>query len=123
MPGAPLAARARWRRRWPPTRSAREPFTIADLADEVAQSAPRDAIVLVESVGGVRSPLAADGDTVALVAALQPALVVLVADAELGTINVVRLSVDVLARAPRRRVPQPLRRRHTSCTRATTTGS
>jgi dethiobiotin synthetase len=71
-------------------------FTFADLAMEIAQSSPRDAVVLVESVGGVRSPLAADGDTVALVAALQPAVVVLVADAELGTINVVRLSVDVL---------------------------
>jgi dethiobiotin synthetase len=71
-------------------------FTFADLAMEITQSSPRDTIVLVESVGGVRSPLAADGDTVALVAALQPALVVLVADAELGTINVVRLSVDVL---------------------------
>jgi len=73
-----------------------ERFTFADLAMQVRQSSPRHAIVLVESVGGVRSPLAADGDTVALVAALQPALVVLVADAELGTINVVRLSVDVL---------------------------
>ena len=71
-------------------------FTFADLATEIAQSSPRDTVVLVESVGGVRSPLADDGDTVALVAALQPALVVLVADAELGTINVVRLSVDVL---------------------------
>ena len=57
---------------------------------------PRDAIALVESVGGVRSPLATDGDTVTLVTELRPALVVLVADAELGTINVVRLSVDVL---------------------------
>ena len=50
----------------------------------------------MESVGGVRSPLAVDGDTVTLVTELRPALVVLVADAELGTINVVRLSVDVL---------------------------
>jgi dethiobiotin synthetase len=73
-----------------------ERFTFADLAMEIAQSSPRDTVVLVESVGGVRSPLADDGDTVALVAALQPALVVLVADAELGTLNVVRLSVDVL---------------------------
>jgi dethiobiotin synthetase len=72
------------------------PFTFAELAMEVTRSSPRDAMVLVESVGGVRSPLATDGDTVALVAALQPTLVVLVADAELGTINVVRLSVDVL---------------------------
>jgi dethiobiotin synthetase len=73
-----------------------ERFTFAQLAMEITGSSPRDAIVLVESVGGVRSPLASDGDTVALVAALQPALVVLVADAGLGTINVVRLSVDVL---------------------------
>jgi dethiobiotin synthetase len=72
------------------------PFTFAELAMEVTRSSPREAVVLVESVGGVRSPLATDGDTVALVAALQPTLVVLVADAELGTINVVRLSVDVL---------------------------
>ena len=75
------------------------------------RAAPADAIVLVESAGGVRSPLAADGDTVTLADALQPALVVLVADAGLGTINLVRLSVDALARPPRRRVPQPLRRR------------
>jgi dethiobiotin synthetase len=72
------------------------PFTVADLATEVTDSSRRGGIVLVESVGGVRSPLAADGDTVALVAALRPALIVLVADAELGTINVVRMSVEVL---------------------------
>ena len=73
--------------------------------------------------GGVRSPLADDGDTVALVAALQPALVVLVADAELGTINLVRLSVDVLAAVPGGRVPQPLRPRPRAARRAITTGS
>jgi dethiobiotin synthetase len=73
-----------------------DPFTVAELAAEVTSNLPRDAIALVESVGGVRSPLAVDGDTVTLVAELRPALVVLVADAELGTINVVRLSVDVL---------------------------
>jgi dethiobiotin synthetase len=73
-----------------------EPFTFAELAMEITHSSPRDAIVLVESVGGVRSPLATDGDTIALVAALRPAVVVLVADAELGTINVVRLSADAL---------------------------
>jgi dethiobiotin synthetase len=71
-------------------------FTFADLATEITHGSPRDGVVLVESVGGVRSPLAADGDTVALVAALRPALIVLVADAELGTINLVRLSTEVL---------------------------
>jgi dethiobiotin synthetase len=72
-------------------------FTVAELAAEITKRAPRDAIVLVESAGGVRSPLAADGDTVTLANALQPALVVLVADAELGTINLVRLSAAALA--------------------------
>jgi dethiobiotin synthetase len=71
-------------------------FTISDLATEVTTSTDADEIVLVESAGGVRSPLAADGDTVGLVLALQPALVILVAGAELGTINLVRLSVDAL---------------------------
>ena len=73
------------------------PFTVAELAAEVGRTVPDDSIVLVESAGGVRSPLAADGDTVSLVAALQPALVLLVADAGLGTINLVRLSADALA--------------------------
>jgi dethiobiotin synthetase len=69
-------------------------FTIAQLVAEL--DAPAGATVLVESAGGVRSPLAADGDTVDLVEALQPRLVVLVADAGLGTINAVQLSVAAL---------------------------
>jgi dethiobiotin synthetase len=73
------------------------PFTIADLTAEITAGAPGGALVLVESAGGVRSPLAADGDTVTLADALHPARVLLVADAALGTINVVRLSVDALA--------------------------
>jgi dethiobiotin synthetase len=73
------------------------PFTVSELASEVTTSTEPDAIVIVESAGGVRSPLAADGDTVSLVLALQPALVLLVADAELGTINLVRLSAGALA--------------------------
>jgi dethiobiotin synthetase len=72
-------------------------FTVAELAAEIMQNAPRESIVLVESAGGVRSPLAADGDTATLVEALQPELVALVADAELGTINLVRLSTAALA--------------------------
>jgi dethiobiotin synthetase len=72
-------------------------FTVADLTGEITGNAPSDAIVLVESAGGVRSPLAADGDTVTLADALHPALVILVADAELGTINLVRLSAAVLS--------------------------
>jgi dethiobiotin synthetase len=76
------------------------PFTIADLASEVIAGLSDDARVLVETAGGVRSPIAADGDCTDLVAALAPALVVLVADAGLGTINAVRLSVDALGAHP-----------------------
>jgi dethiobiotin synthetase len=75
----------------------RPPFTISDLTVEITAAARAGALTFVESAGGVRSPLAADGDTVALAEALRPALVVLVADAGLGTINAVHLSVDALA--------------------------
>ena len=73
-------------------------FSIADLVAELDE--PDDTIVLVESAGGVRSPLAADGDTVDLVDALRPELVVLVADAGLGTINAVRMSAAALGTHP-----------------------
>jgi dethiobiotin synthetase len=77
----------------------RPPFTVADLADEVAWP-PGVGVGLVESAGGVRSPLAADGDTATLAGALRPERVVLVADAGLGTINAVRLSAAALAPWP-----------------------
>lgn len=51
---------------------------------------------LVETVGGVRSPVTVDGDSRDLVRALAPDLVVLVAHAGLGTLNDVRLAVDAL---------------------------
>lgn len=69
-------------------------FSIADLADEL--EAPAGAITLVESAGGVMSPLASDGDTVAYAAAVSPAAVVVVADAGLGTLNSARLTVAAL---------------------------
>jgi dethiobiotin synthetase len=66
-------------------------FTIATLVDELGW--PDGVTVgIVEGVGGPRSPLAADGDTVDLVAALAPDLVVLVAESGLGTINAVLVS-------------------------------
>ncbi|HEY8524339.1 MAG TPA: dethiobiotin synthase [Acidimicrobiales bacterium] len=77
----------------------RPPFTVADLVAELSWPAVAG-VGLVESVGGVRSPLAADGDTVTLAEALTPDRVVLVADAGLGTINAVRLSVGALTRWP-----------------------
>ncbi len=77
----------------------RRPFTVADLVEELAWPTVVG-VGLVEAAGGVRSPLAADGDGVALAAALRPDRVVLVADAGLGTINGVRLSVAALGPWP-----------------------
>ena len=78
-----------------------EPPTIADLVGEVAGSwGGRAADVgLVELAGGVASPAATDGDGAALTAGVEPDAVVLVADAGLGTINSVRLSLDRLRTA------------------------
>ncbi len=72
------------------------PFTIADLVTEITTSTAANVPLLVETVGGVRSPIADDGDCVDLIHALAPGVVVLVADAGLGTINAVRLSRDAL---------------------------
>jgi dethiobiotin synthetase len=70
-------------------------FTVEDLAGEIVWPAGID-VGLVEAAGGVLSPLADDGDSVSLVEHLDPDLVVLVADAGLGTINTVRLAAGVL---------------------------
>jgi len=77
----------------------RPAFTIADLAHEI--SWPDDVGVgIVEGAGGPRSPLAVDGDTVDLVDALEPDLVVIVSDAALGAINAVRLSAAAFGPRP-----------------------
>jgi dethiobiotin synthetase len=73
----------------------RPPFGVAELVGELAWPAGIDA-GLVETVGGVRSPLAADGDSLALATALEPDLLVLVASPGLGAINAVRLSAAAL---------------------------
>ena len=69
----------------------------ADLAGELSWPATGVAVGLVETAGGVRSPQAHDADAVAFIAALDPDVILLVADAGLGTINAVRLSVDALS--------------------------
>jgi len=74
----------------------RPAFRVADLVAELAWPVGV-AVGLVECAGGVRSPLAADGDALALAEALQPERVVLVADAGLGSINAVRLATAALA--------------------------
>ncbi len=73
------------------------PFTVADLVAELEWPQDRVQVGMVEMAGGVRSPQAADGDATDVVAALAPDLVMLVADAGLGTINGVRMSMDALA--------------------------
>jgi dethiobiotin synthetase len=76
------------------------PLMLATLAEAVSWPEPRVDVGLVELAGGVRSPMAADGDGVDLVRAIEPDAVVLVADAGLGTINSVRLSVAALEPHP-----------------------
>jgi dethiobiotin synthetase len=76
----------------------RERITTADLIDELTWPATGVAVGLVETAGGVRSPQTHDGDAVALLHALAPDVILLVADAGLGTINAVRLTAGALAR-------------------------
>lgn len=73
----------------------RRAVTAAGLAAELDWPA-QAAVGIVESAGGVRSPLASDGDTVTFCRLLAPDIVILVADAGLGTINAVRLSAGAL---------------------------
>jgi dethiobiotin synthetase len=84
---------------WAPPMAARElglpSFSTADLAGGIEWPASVD-VGLVEGVGGPRSPISDDGDNVDLAHTLAPDVVVLVADAGLGTINAVRLSVAAL---------------------------
>ena len=88
---------------WAPPMAAAElglaPFTIADLVDETTWDAGTR-VGFVEGVGGLRSPIASDGDNVDLARALAPDVVVVVADSGLGTVNAVRLTVPVFAGFP-----------------------
>lgn len=74
----------------------RPPLTLGLLLDHLAWPPTAD-LVVVETAGGVRSPLATNGDLVELCRRLAPDAVVLVAGAGLGTINSVLLSIDALA--------------------------
>lgn len=73
----------------------RSPIALDEVLGELRWP-PGTELGLVESVGGVRSPLADDADSAFLAHALAPDLTILVADAELGTINATRLSVEAL---------------------------
>lgn len=82
----------------PPVAAARlglPPFAIDDLVRELRWPDGVD-VGLVEGAGGLRSPLADDGDTLTLVQRLDPDDVLVVADAALGVVHAVRLVVDAL---------------------------
>lgn len=76
----------------PPMAAAALSLPVPSLAELVAETTwPADAEVgIVETAGGLRSPMAADGDGLDLARQLRPEVVVLVADAGLGVIHAVR---------------------------------
>jgi dethiobiotin synthetase len=77
----------------------RGPLRMADVISEIRWPAEVD-IGFVEAVGGVRSPLACDGDSLDLLRRLEVDRMLLVADAELGTINAVRLTLAAVGSTP-----------------------
>jgi dethiobiotin synthetase len=74
----------------------RPPFIMDDLVAETQWPSPEPEVRWVETVGGVRSPIAFDGDSADIADRYRPDAVVLVADAGLGTINAVRLSATAI---------------------------
>lgn len=74
------------------------PTTADVLAGVAPEQWPTDvAVGVVETVGGVASPMTATDHSAGVLARLKPDVVVLVADAGLGTIDAVRTSVAYLA--------------------------
>lgn len=75
----------------------RDEVRLAELVAELAWPEEPTDVGLVEPAGGVRSPITHDGaDTIDLARAVGADGVALVADAGLGTINAVRLSLEAL---------------------------
>ncbi len=72
---------------------------VAELVGELTASWPQPPVDLgvVELAGGPWSPIAHDGDGLALTRLVRPDLIVLVADAGLGTLNAVRPAVEALS--------------------------
>ena len=72
------------------------------LEQLVAESAwPLNAeLAVIETAGGLCSPIAHDADNLALIETLAPTRVILVADAGLGTLNAVRLCLRALNDRP-----------------------
>ncbi|MFZ6005287.1 MAG: ATP-dependent dethiobiotin synthetase BioD [Actinomycetota bacterium] len=71
-------------------------IALDDLVAEIDWP-PGTEVGLVESAGGLRSPIAHDGDSLDLASRLGPDLVLLVADPALGVVSNVRLAAGVLA--------------------------
>ena len=73
----------------------REQIAVADLLHETVWPKQLD-IGFIETAGGLRSPIAHNADNVELIRRAVVDEILLVADAGLGTINAVRLSLDAL---------------------------
>jgi len=77
----------------------RGPLLMQEIIDEIHWPADIE-IGFVETVGGARSPLTSDGDSMELLQRLEVDQMLLVADAGLGTINLVRLTMAVIGAVP-----------------------
>lgn len=77
----------------------RGPVLMQEIVAEVHWPAGID-IGFIETVGGARSPLACDGDSMELLRRLHVDQLLLVADADLGTINSVRLTLAAVGTLP-----------------------
>lgn len=76
-----------------------DPICLGDLVEELRWPEGID-VGLVETAGGARSPIAHDGDGADLARTLHPDLVLLVADAGLGTLHAVRSTAAALVGLP-----------------------
>jgi dethiobiotin synthetase len=74
--------------------------TLAELIDGIVWPHATCDLGFIETVGGVRSPVAPDGDSRDLALGVRPDAIVLVADAGLGTINDVRHAAEALPADP-----------------------
>ncbi len=77
----------------------RSPILLDELLQELTWPADLD-LGWLETVGGPRSPLAHDADSVDLLRRVQPDRVLLVADAGLGTLNSILLSLACIPAVP-----------------------
>ncbi|MBB6093494.1 dethiobiotin synthetase [Povalibacter uvarum] len=76
-----------------------DPIKVNDLVAEIAWPAECD-IGFVETVGGLRSPIAHDGDSLDLLVRVNVDEFLLIADAALGTINAIQLTLGALPVLP-----------------------